>query len=836
MNSFSWYRNAVIIILALSFYFPAKPIDSPSEQRELLRELSLKDLLEFELSSGSFLQLDIKKSPVSMTIITAEMIEMSGARNMSELLEIYVPGFQYMYNKWDGTLWGMRGVSNDRNTKIIYMINGHKMNTQARDGFQGEVVLGLMRDIERIEVLRGPAGVIYGSGAIAGIINVVTRKTGDNAVEISSSVISNGSKQVEASVYGSPNDKMNLAFSAGFRSSTGFDRGRVRLYGKQCWPFPSALEPDYYKNGVPSDGNYGSTDGNWKTTFDLKYHNFNLYFRATRQKESAGGLFIYDPWPDFDNTVMQESTVLPDRVVEGRDISSDDPFWVATESQGENLRRYISDNIMAEASYDIALGKNNLNLKGSIDRNTTRIDAEERAGYSSRATASTGSVFETFGEMRLSFSTTYHLRSLKNLQYAAGIEYRMDRIGDDIHGKNDKNGNPLQKVVTQIDYSTTSLFTEGYYDIGRVFSFDLGGRLDFHTRAFMANVKAALIAHPWESHAIKLIYQTSSNNGSADNYEYNRNHFDPQTGGLRTEPGFERPYIPPIGTSDVIPPAPPKCDLHSLRPERVRSLELTSTHVLGNTFTISPSFAVGQVSDLFAWSQDLYRVVNAGRYNYANGELTVQFDSRYFKFGGSHTVQRPIFTDVNKQGKTIGTHYTYSYDSVQNEFGKWMYYPVITDSAEGEINIVRDGITSDGKNFLNLSTNITKLYLTVYPFPFMALHSNLRLFWGLAGRKNLYEQDENSAYQYLNLQNGGKNGLKGIPKKLNVSVHFFLQHDINLSLFAYDILGRDRSSISGTTDPMAINAIRWQQMATPYQKDLASTDLRCFGFTVTKGF
>ena len=63
-----------------------------------------------------------------------QRIENSGARHLSELLEIYVPGFQYMYNKWNGLIWGMRGVANDRNAKSIFLVNGHKLNSQSRDG------------------------------------------------------------------------------------------------------------------------------------------------------------------------------------------------------------------------------------------------------------------------------------------------------------------------------------------------------------------------------------------------------------------------------------------------------------------------------------------------------------------------------------------------------------------------------------------------------------------------------------------------------------------------------------------------------------------------------
>ena len=120
-----WQVSSMTIFLLLFFTLSGSTsAEEPSlEYNDVMYDsLSLSDLLTMEITTGSFLNLDIRKSPLSMTIITREMIRSSGARHMSELLEIYVPGFQYMFNKYNGTLWAMRGVTNDRNTKIIYLI------------------------------------------------------------------------------------------------------------------------------------------------------------------------------------------------------------------------------------------------------------------------------------------------------------------------------------------------------------------------------------------------------------------------------------------------------------------------------------------------------------------------------------------------------------------------------------------------------------------------------------------------------------------------------------------------------------------------------------------
>ncbi|MFW5784581.1 MAG: TonB-dependent receptor plug domain-containing protein [Chitinispirillaceae bacterium] len=828
----------------------------------------LESLLNMVVSSGSFLDLNADKFPASVSVITSEMIRVSGARHMSELLEIYVPGFQYMFNKWNGTLWGMRGVANDRNSKIIFLVNGHKLNTQARDGFQSETVLGFLGDIERVEVLRGPAGLVYGSGAISGIINVVTRKSDENSTEIRTFFGSNSSRSVELNLFSTPSDNQKFSFSTGFRRSDGLPAHESRVYGLGSWPYPNALDTEYLvKNGVPSDGNYGSTDGNWKVAAGLDVGQLSLYFRATRQKENAGGLFIIDPWPHLKGNYPTDS-MSGIGYVDGKPVKYNDPFWSqAGESEGTTLRQYLADNIMLEGSYRYQLGADELEIRAGLDANTTRIASERRDRYLiesehyeypdeegetarywdlPHASANPDYVDETFGETRLTLNSMYLSKSIPDIQIAAGVEYRLDMIGSDLEGRNEKEENSKHPVVSEINYQTFSLFSEGFYDVTGRIGLLLGGRLDFHTRAVMANPKIALVFRPSESHSLKLIYQTSSNNGSADNYEYNRHHFQ-NDGTLKEEISFERPYDKPHSSSDVLPQISPLHVLHELEPEKVRSAEITSTHFLGDNFTVMPSFAFGKVSDLFGWSQTLFRVVNVGRYSYMNLDLDTKYESGQVKVGLNHTYQRPVNVDISEQKEIfiqpkVDKESQGWYDSIfDEERNQWKYFPVASDSLIDtvEINIVKDAITADGRNFLNLSTNVSKFYLTYMPFEWMALHTNLRLFWGLQGRDILYRKDK--GFNYLDIsENRRELGWreffsKSVSKKLNASILFYLPQDIEISLLAYDILGVEQSPHT-EDNGKTINTVRWQHMAQPEQKELYSTDQRTFSLSITKSF
>ncbi len=827
----------------------------------------LNFLMEQVVSSGSFLDLDADKFPASVNVISADMIKTSGARNISELLEVYVPGFQYMYNKWNGTIWGMRGIANDRNTKIVFLVNGHKMNTQARDGFQGETVLGFMNDIDRVEVLRGPAGLVYGSGAIGGIINIVTRKPDEPQANIRLALGSNNSGQYQTSSFSKLSQNQNIFLSGGFRSSDGLPTHQSRIYGYGNFPYPADVDyADLVKSGVPSDGNFGSSDENWLISSDYVWGNFNLYFRATRQKENAGGLFMIDPWPHLKNDFPTDS-LSGNGFVDGKSVSYDDPFWSrAGESNGTNLRQYQNDNISLQSSYKHYFGENELDLKLAIDGNTTRIGSEHRSRYLIESekhdlvdnedtvsfwdlphvASNPDFVDETFGESRITLGSKILLKSIPKVQVAAGLEYRADLIGDDLQRNNIKSENPLQKVVSDVNYHTLSMFSEGFYDYTDKFGMLAGIRMDFHTRALMTNPKLALILRPSQAHSVKLIYQTSSNNGSADNYEYNRHHFD-SDGNLKTSISFERQYESPQNNSDIIPKVSPLDSLHDLKPERVRSAEITTSHLLGDHLTLSSSAAYGQVLDLFGWSQTLFRVVNVGTYSYFNFDVETKFDSKHVQLGLNHTFQRPVGVDIKAQEKLfirpkVDKEQEGWYDSIYDvSLKSWRYFPVASDSLTDTImiNIVKDAITADGQNFLNLSPNVSKFFLNAALCKWMILSMNLRLFWGLPGRDILYSQDKGFNYWNISADRtdmGWREYFrKSVSKKLNAGVHLRLPRNLELSLMVFDVLGVDDPDNSDL-DAYTINTLRWQHMAAPDQKELYSTDQRTFSVIISKSF
>ncbi|RMH68881.1 MAG: hypothetical protein D6675_14565 [Gemmatimonadetes bacterium] len=116
-----------------------------------------------------------RKQPVSVTAITSKQIELSGARTVSELLTIFVPGF-FLVEDSDDLISAFRGLSPDNNSKVLFQVNGHTINTEWFWGPPDALLNSLdMSYIDRIEVIRGPGSVTLGQGALLGVINIVTK-------------------------------------------------------------------------------------------------------------------------------------------------------------------------------------------------------------------------------------------------------------------------------------------------------------------------------------------------------------------------------------------------------------------------------------------------------------------------------------------------------------------------------------------------------------------------------------------------------------------------------------------------------------------------------------
>ncbi len=108
-----------------------------------------------------------------MTVVTREDIERSGARTLYDVLR-RVPGF-FPTRQATWNLSASRGVVSDGNEHVLLLVDGHAQNSIVGQGFQQQDLLPVLDKVEKIEIIRGPGSVVWGSSAVSGVINVITR-------------------------------------------------------------------------------------------------------------------------------------------------------------------------------------------------------------------------------------------------------------------------------------------------------------------------------------------------------------------------------------------------------------------------------------------------------------------------------------------------------------------------------------------------------------------------------------------------------------------------------------------------------------------------------------
>lgn len=153
------------------------PDPAPSKLPESKHQdpLDLEQLANVEITTAAgYTRTDARRVPVTMTDLDAVDVEQSGARDLNHLLELYVPNLQFIDHHHLESHLGFRGIISDREDKYLYQVDGRTLNNRMWVGADNERGLPLMGDIRKISIVRGPASVTHGPGALAGVINVET--------------------------------------------------------------------------------------------------------------------------------------------------------------------------------------------------------------------------------------------------------------------------------------------------------------------------------------------------------------------------------------------------------------------------------------------------------------------------------------------------------------------------------------------------------------------------------------------------------------------------------------------------------------------------------------
>jgi iron complex outermembrane recepter protein len=139
-----------------------------------LADASLEELMNLEVTSAAKKPQSLKTTAAAAFVITSEDIRRSGLRSLPELLRL-APGVEVA--RLDSGNWAIsiRGFSGDFSNKLLVLIDGRSVYTEQYGGVYWDVQQLPVEDIERIEVIRGPGAALWGTNAVNGVINILTK-------------------------------------------------------------------------------------------------------------------------------------------------------------------------------------------------------------------------------------------------------------------------------------------------------------------------------------------------------------------------------------------------------------------------------------------------------------------------------------------------------------------------------------------------------------------------------------------------------------------------------------------------------------------------------------
>jgi iron complex outermembrane receptor protein len=143
--------------------------------------------MNVEVTSVSRKGQKLSDTAAAVFVITQDDIRRSGATSIPEVLRI-VPGLDVA--RINGNTWAItaRGFNGRYVNKLLVMIDGRTVYDPLSGGVFWDVQDTLMEDIERIEVVRGPGGTLWGANAVNGVISIITKHT----IETKGAVLSGG--------------------------------------------------------------------------------------------------------------------------------------------------------------------------------------------------------------------------------------------------------------------------------------------------------------------------------------------------------------------------------------------------------------------------------------------------------------------------------------------------------------------------------------------------------------------------------------------------------------------------------------------------------------------
>ncbi|HEY1991529.1 MAG TPA: TonB-dependent receptor plug domain-containing protein, partial [Gammaproteobacteria bacterium] len=168
-----WRGGACAALILLSAHLPAA---CALDQADSLADLSLQELADLPVTSVSKRPEPLADAAASVYVISNDDIRRSGARNLPEALRL-APNLEVGQATASNWAISARGSNETYADKLLILIDGRIIYNPIFSGTYWDVENVMLEDVDRIEVISGPGGTLWGTNAVNGVINIITKKS-----------------------------------------------------------------------------------------------------------------------------------------------------------------------------------------------------------------------------------------------------------------------------------------------------------------------------------------------------------------------------------------------------------------------------------------------------------------------------------------------------------------------------------------------------------------------------------------------------------------------------------------------------------------------------------
>ena len=173
------YFFCLVFTVCIAPYGISQVADSNAYSIQALKKLSLEELMTIEVSSVSKHPEKLSQAASAVQVITNRDILASGAKTLPEVLRL---ASNLQVAQVNASQWAIsaRGFNNVLANKLLVLIDGRTVYTPMYAGVFWDVQNVMLEDVDHIEIISGPGGALWGANAVNGVINIITKKSGQS--------------------------------------------------------------------------------------------------------------------------------------------------------------------------------------------------------------------------------------------------------------------------------------------------------------------------------------------------------------------------------------------------------------------------------------------------------------------------------------------------------------------------------------------------------------------------------------------------------------------------------------------------------------------------------